>query len=67
MIKEVEYKSRYNLSGNTTQIKILYNGFRVLTLEFYGQLQPAAVEEYAKDAIEILKEKGVIKTENAKK
>lgn len=67
MIKEVEYKARYNLSGNTTQIKILYKGFRVLTLEFYGQLQPAAVEEYAKDAIEILKEKGVIKTENAKK
>lgn len=64
MRNEVQYKARYNLSGNTTQIIILYKGCKIFSLEFYGQLQPAAVEEYANEAIDILKAKGVIKTES---
>ena len=65
-MKETEYKARYNVERDTTQIIILHKGSRVFSLEFYGQLHGAAVEEYAKEAIEILKEKGVIK-ENAKR
>lgn len=59
---EVEYKARYNMDGNTTQIIILCNGCKVFSMEFFGQLQPAAVKEYADDAIELLKAKGVIKS-----
>ena len=65
-MKETEYKARYNVERDTTQIIILYKGSRVFSLEFHGQLQGAAVKEYADEAIELLKEKGVIK-ENAKR
>ena len=65
-MNEITYKARYNVERDTTQIIILYKGSRVFSLEFYGQLHGAAVEEYANEAIQLLKEKGVIKT-NAKK
>ena len=61
-MEETEYKARYNISRDTTQIIILYKGSRVFSLEFHGQLQGAAVKEYADEAIELLKEKGVIKS-----
>lgn len=61
-MKETEYKARYNVERDTTQIIILYKGSRVFSLEFHGQLQGAAVKEYADEAIELLKEKGVIKS-----
>ena len=57
----VSYKARYNVNKGTTEIVILYDGMRVMSLEYYGQLQPPAVKEYAIDAIEILRQKGVIK------
>ena len=66
MVKDTEYKAKYNIYNNTTHIIILYRGSRVFSLEFYGQLHGAAVDEYANEAIQLLKEKGVIKT-NAKK
>lgn len=59
----VKYKARYNVNKGTTEIIILYNGMRVLSLEYYGQLQPPAVREYAIDAIDVLRAKGVIKSE----
>ena len=65
-MNEITYKARYNIERDTTQIIILHNGSRVFSLEFYGQLHGAAVDEYANEAIQLLKEKGVIKT-NAKK
>lgn len=61
-MEETEYKARYNVERDTTQIIILYKGSRVFSLEFHGQLQGAAVKEYADEAIELLKEKGVIKS-----
>ncbi len=61
-MKETEYKARYSVERDTTQIIILYKGSRVFSLEFHGQLQGAAVKEYADEAIELLKEKGVIKS-----
>ena len=66
MVKDTEYKAKYNIYNNTTHIIILYRGSRVFSLEFYGQLHGAAVEEYAKEAIEILIQKGVIKGEKPK-
>ncbi|MBO7715894.1 MAG: hypothetical protein J6S85_20185 [Methanobrevibacter sp.] len=64
MLNEIEYKSFYDNDGNTTAIKIINDGFCVLTLEFYGQLQPAAVKAYADEAVELLIEKGVLKKES---
>lgn len=61
-MEETEYKARYNVERDTTQIIILYKGSRVFSLEFHGQLHGAAVKEYADEAIELLKEKGVIKS-----
>lgn len=63
MTKDTEYKARYNTDRNTTEIVILYNGCRVLSLEYYGQLQPPAVKEYALEAIQVLIDKGVIKSD----
>ena len=66
-MKDTEYRARYNIIRNTTQIIILYKGSRVFSMEFYGQVQGAAVEEYAKEAIELLIDKGVIKDNTSKK
>lgn len=43
MAKDTEYKARYNTDRNTTEIVILYNGCRVLSLEYYGQLLVTAI------------------------
>ena len=51
MIKDTEYKTLYDVTKNTTTIIILYNGCRVLSLEYYGQIKPCAVREYAAEAI----------------
>ena len=61
-MNETDYKARYNIERNTTEIIILYKGSRVFSMEFCGQLQGAAVEEYVKEAIKILTEKGLIKS-----
>lgn len=66
-MKDTEYRARYNINRNTTQIIILYKGSRVFSMEFHGQVHGAAVEEYAKEAIELLKDKGVIKENTSKK
>lgn len=60
-MKDTEYKSTYDIYNNTTLISIIYKGSRVLSLEYYGQLSAAAVYEYAKEAVELLIDKGVIK------
>ena len=62
-MNETGYKARYNITNNTTEIIILYKGCKVMSLEFYGQLQPPAVKEYVSEAVEILIEKGVIKSD----
>ena len=62
LVNEVaECKTYYDDLKGTTFIYIIYNGFSVMSMELYGQLQPAAVKEYALEAIELLKKKGVIK------
>lgn len=61
MIKDTDYKTLYDVTKNTTTIIILYNGCRVLSLEYYGQIKPCAVREYAAEAIQLLIDKGVIK------
>ena len=62
-MNEIGYKGRYNLYNNTTEIIILYKGCKVMSLEFYGQLQPPAVKEYASEAVDLLIQKGVIKSD----
>lgn len=61
MIGDTKYISDYDYKRGTTVIGIIYKGSRVLSLEYYGQLNPAAVEEYAKEAVQLLIDKGVIK------
>ena len=60
---DTQYKARYNVTNDTTEIVILYKGARVMSLEFYGQLQPPAVKEYASEAVELLIQKGVIESD----
>ena len=60
---DTQYKARYNVHNNTTEIVILYRGLRVMSLEFFGQLQPPAVKEYASEAVDLLIQKGVIKSD----
>ena len=61
-MKKINYKSRYDFTRNTTEIIILYDKARIFSVEIYGQLQPPAIAQYAAEAIELLKEKGVIKS-----
>lgn len=60
---DTKYITDYDFEKGTTEICIIYQGSRVLSLEYYGQLSAGAVEEYAKEAGELLIEKGVIKRE----
>lgn len=60
---DTEYSTSYNVMKNTTTISIIYKGSRLLSLEYYGQLQPVAVKEYAIEAVQLLIDKGVIKRE----
>lgn len=62
-MRDTYYKVRYDSTKNTTIVAIVHNGFRVMSLEFYGQLSAAAIKQYALEAAEILKEKGVLKGE----
>ena len=60
-MKDVKYYYWYDVYKDTTIIKIIYDGACIFSLEFIGQMQPPAIKEYAKEAIELMKEKGAIK------
>ena len=57
----LSYKSDFSTWKNITRIALMVDGKTYMTIELCGQCSPAAVKQYARDMVEILREKKVIK------
>lgn len=62
-MNKIEYRSCIDYIKNETDIIILDKGKTLFRCSFIGQLKPPAIEEYAKEMVDLLIEKGVIKNE----
>lgn len=61
-MKNIDVYANYNIRQNTTTISIRdKHGNKLLSCEFIGQMNTGLIKETAKDMINVLIEKGVIK------
>ena len=59
-LKHITYRHSYDVFLGVTTVKIMVRGKVYLSCEIYGQLEPCAIKEYAREMVELLIDKGVI-------